>query len=99
MSPARQRARRRSGPALLALAFLLMLGQLQGAAHRLVHPLASRSCEVCALAHHPVALAVAPEPERPAVCEIGEVPIAAFRSEPFVALAPSTERAPPPLSA
>ena len=100
MGPAVQRARRFLGPRGLALAILLLLlGQVQSGAHRLVHPLSAGSCEVCALAHQPLALASPPEPAPPTACEVREVRIGAFRSEPFVALAPSAERAPPRPSA
>ena len=99
MSLAAKRPRRRSAPALLALLLLLALGQLESGTHRLVHPLSAGSCEACALAHQPADLAATPEPVRPTACEVEAAPIGAVRSEPFVALATSRERAPPPASA
>ena len=95
MTPRKHRARRSLGPRLIALALLLLLGQIQGGTHRLVHPLSASSCEVCALAHHPLALAPKPPPAPPTPSEIREPRTGPFRSEPFVALAPSAARAPP----
>jgi hypothetical protein len=79
----------------IALALLLVFGQIQAAGHHLVHPLSSSSCQVCALAHVPVAVAAAPQPVPPDPIEFREFRIQAFRSEPFVAIAASSERAPP----
>jgi hypothetical protein len=98
MTPRAHRAKRSLGPLLIALAVLLLLGQIQSSTHRLIHPLSARSCEVCAFAHHPLALAPKPPPAPPTPSEIREPRTGPFRSEPFAAIAPSAERAPPPAS-
>ena len=99
MNRSEHRARRQLGPRLLALALLLMLGQVLSGTHRLVHPISASSCEVCALAHHPLALAPAPPPAPPSPSQVREIRTGAFRSEPFAAIAASAERAPPQASA
>ena len=98
MTPREQRSKRSLGPLLIALVALLLLGQIQSSTHRLVHPLSARSCEVCAFAHHPLALASPAQAVQATACEVREPRTGPFRSEPFVAIAPSTERAPPPAS-
>lgn len=96
MRPA-QRAKRCLGPRPIALALLLLLllGQIQSGTHRFVHPQSTSSCEVCALSHHPLALAPPPHAAPPTPSEASEAPSGPFRSEPFAAIATSTERAPP----
>lgn len=98
MKRGEQRAKRFGAPRLIALAMLLLLGQVQGGTHRLVHPISAASCEVCALAQHPLALAPAPPSTPPVPCEFREAHTGPFRSEPFAAIAASAERAPPPAS-
>jgi hypothetical protein len=95
MTPREQRAKRSLGPLLIALAVLLLLGQIQSGTHRLVHPLSASSCGVCALAHHPLARAPQPQLAPPTPGEFAEPRIGPFRSEPFAAIAASAERAPP----
>ena len=99
MNLAEYRARRRLGRRLIALAILLLLGQVQSSKHRVAHPLAASSCQMCALAHHPLALAPQPDPAPTTASEFAEPQTGPFRSEPFAAIALSAERAPPQASA
>ena len=99
MTAAERQAKRRTGLRLVALVVLLLLGQIQSGAHRLVHPLSAKACEVCAFAHHPLALAAPLQPVQPTACEVREPRTGPHRSEPFAAIAVSAERAPPQPSA
>ena len=99
MNRREQRARRFLVSRLVVLVIVLLLGQAQSSTHRLVHPLSASSCELCVLAHQPLATAPAPLPVPLTASEIRERQPGPFRSEPFEAIAASAERAPPAASA